>query len=273
MKIDRTIVIAVLLLLPTSLLKAQWENLEIGLYGGAGFYWGQQHPAEGFTRTTKIGMWIVDAQDKAKPIPGFEAYGALVRYRIDNHWNVALKGTRQRLFFREYKDNSDLSLYCYNAAWNVDATAEYDFLDYGHSLRNDDSSPYVFTPYVLFGVGVSLYNENSSYRGGSGTQEKRSPQPMIGDKALAPVRAACYIPVGVGIKWRVARNWQLQASAQYHLYVPGADLEGYTEWVKADNMRKPTVGSTHNVLVTVGVVYNFGKWRQGSRRCMCEDYF
>lgn len=274
MKIDRAILVPMFLLLPVSLLGAQWENLEIGLYGGVGFYWGQRHSAEGISRTTKIGMWLIDAEDKAKSIPGFEAYGALVRYRIDNHWNVALKGTRQRLFFREYKDYTAESAFYYNAAWNVDVTAEYDILDYGHSPWNDAGSHAVAcTPYVLLGVGVSLYNENASYRGGNGTKEKGSFQPRVGDKALGPVRAACYIPVGAGIKWRVARNWQLQVSAQYHLYVQGADLSGYTEWVTADNVSKPTVGSTHDILVVGGVIYNFGKWRQRNRHCMCEDDF
>lgn len=294
MKRHHFIWIVLTLLLPCNLVMAQWDHLEIGLQGGAGFYWGISQQGD-FTRTNKVGMWIIDSEDKMPP--GFEAYGAFIRYRFDNHWNIALKATRQRTYYKEYKmvGNEKQNQHSfYNAMWHFDATAEYNILNYSmdHFVVGDDRT-FRVTPYVLIGVGVTMYNKQAVLRESStgDKKDKGSNYPMVGTKNVnytsdyaGQTGLALYIPIGLGVKWRITHNWQLQAGAQYHLYISGknpnglnSNIEGGSSAVPYDQLQMKSIGGNHNLLVTIGAAYNFGNWgyKQGPKKssCHCEGYF
>ena len=286
MKSLKVLILAILLVLPVSVMHAQLENLEIGIQAGGAIFWGQHSPTDGYTRNFKLGLWseqwiqsLRGTEDKDKNIPGFEIYGALVRYRIDNHWDVTAKATRQRMLFREYEGDYSQTTnlpykWYYNAAWHVDLTAEYNILNYGRSsLSGADGKTYTYTPYILFGIGTSIYNKNAVRR--SKENPNSTYYPMVGGKHNGEkfdLAAALYIPVGVGFKWRVASNWQVQLTAQYNFYLLNGNIAGYTSNVTPENS-KITIGANHDLLLSLGAVYNFGKWYKGGKSCRCEDYF
>lgn len=292
MKRHQFILALVTLLLPCNLVMAQWDHLEIGLHGGAGFYWGISQQGD-YVRTNKVGLWITDSEDKMPP--GFETYGAFVRYRFDNHWNVAVKATRQRTHYNEYRyvgsEKVGQNSY-YNAMWHLDATAEFNILNYSldRFLVGEDRT-FSVTPYVLLGAGVTMYNKQAVLRERGMTDEKGSNYPMVGAKDVnytsdyaGKTGVALYIPVGLGVKWRLTYNWQVQASAQYHLYISGtnpnglsSNIEGGSRAVPYDQLQMKSIGGNHNLLVTIGAAYNFGNfgYKSSSKRasCRCDGYF
>lgn len=289
MRKHQIILVIATLLLPCSFVMAQKENVEIGVQGGAGFYWGipNQTAEDGtaYTRTTKVGLWIADTEDKMPP--GFETYGAFIRYRFDNHWNVTVSATRQRLYYKEYPntDRKQGASY-YNAMWHLDATAEYNILNYSmdhYYFRA--AKTYRVTPYVLAGVGITMYNKQAILRQRS--NEASTNYPLVGKNDLLydsdyanEIGTALYIPVGIGVKWRINHNWQLQASAQYHLYISGtnpnglnSNLEGGSKNIPYNKLAMKPIGGNHDILIQIGVAYNFGQYQSAkSHLCMCSDY-
>ena len=83
---------------------------------------------------------------------------------------------------------------------------------------------------------------------------------MRGPSNLA---ANFYLPVGVGVKWRMAYNWQLKAACQYNLGI-GKEPSGGTVATKAgDEIRTSyddlRIGVWNNVVLNLGVIYSFGE--------------
>jgi hypothetical protein len=242
--------------------KMKWEKLEVGLQVGVGFHEGMQSPSEGVQRIYQNAL-----QQFADVFPMMETFGAVVRYSFDYHWAVQLQGMRQRIYFKE-----EGAGYYYNAMWDLDVTAEYNFLPYGlrahrpRGVKGLRIRPYPATPYVFMGVGVAMSNKYSPLRGmGSAVADWKPEDLLKMYPMINPVNnnlaASVYVPIGVGVKWRMGDFWQLKAACQYNLGI-GKDPSGGTHnrgghvVTSYDDM---TVGVWNNVVLSIGVIYNFGQ--------------
>ena len=128
-----------------------------------------------------------------------------------------------------------------NPMWMLDANAEYNFFRFGN--KSYDYRVKQITPYISLGVGASAYDGWN---------------------------VGVYLPVGVGLKWKFADRWQLQAAWQHNVYVYNGDgFEDAPEYnnkhdLNGSNIMNNDVTST----LTIGVVFEFGK---GKKIChLCE---
>jgi YD repeat-containing protein len=96
-------------------------------------------------------------------MPGVETFGFSVGYRFNPFWHIKAQTTRQRVSFVEYlnKDYATHALY-YNAMWHTDVMAEYNLLPYG--LSEGGARVRKFTPYLGFGLGVTVFNKDAQLR-------------------------------------------------------------------------------------------------------------
>ena len=127
---------------------------------------------------------------------------------------------------------------------NVDVTAEYNFFRYG--LNYYDARVRTLSPYVFLGVGVSV--------------DVKTLQPFEAEYAGA------YLPVGIGLKWKFAERWQLQAAWQHQIYVDPIKGDEIDNSATANyNILNNDVVST----LTASIVFEFA---QEKKRCvMCKD--
>jgi hypothetical protein len=257
------IFVALLLMLAPLFVKAQTQNVEFGLQFGAGFFKGNENPTDGYTRINEF-AWMRDSEG----MPAFESYGVLARYRFDYRWALQLQAMRQRTRFKEMSDVVEDGLYFYNGIWNLDMMTEFNLLKYGF-VENRNAKIYTVTPYIATGLGVAFYNKHATYRWGWNDNKRNTPYPMIKPKDLT---AAMYVPFALGLKLRMASNWQFKVACQYDLYVLNGDLNGNTMGsvkdakIPAEGMAYPDgggvalgkyeIGNAHNVVATVGVIYN-----------------
>lgn len=200
-------------------------RMDIGLQAGGGYYVG-------------------DATEHIFNNP-LDVYGAHLRYKFDQRWSLQAKTMRQRITCRNEKNAIH-----YNALWNTDLCAEFNFFRFG--VDDYDSRIKPITPYIFLGFGVAVYGKNAM----------PSPQSMypllIGQNSLTPT-VACYFPFGFGGKWKFAERWQLHVSWQHNLYFAD-DIEGLPEY----NNKHQLNGS--NILnfdltgqLTVGIVFEMAK--------------
>ena len=116
--------------------------------------------------------------------------------------------------------------------WALDVNAEYNFFRFGS--ESHDYRVKQITPYISLGVGASAYDGWN---------------------------LGAYLPVGVGLKWKFADRWQLQAAWQHNVYVYNGDgLEGSPDYnnthgLNGSNVMNNDVTST----LTLGIVFEFGK--------------
>ena len=171
-----------------------------------------------------------------------ETYGAQLRYKIDPRWAIQLKGQRQRVINKEY--NVD------NSMWHVDVVGEYNFFQLGLDEYNIHMRS--LTPYMFLGVGATVYEDS-----------------LIMKDFFKCV--SVYLPVGIGLKWKIAERWQLQLAWQHNVYLWNGDgLEGSEAFdnlheMNGINIMNNDVTST----LTVGVVFEFG---HKERTCLlCDD--
>jgi opacity protein-like surface antigen len=260
------------------------DRLEFGVSAGVGFYVGQDVPVAG-TGLERVQSYDAVAFGEKNTLrwPGIETFGFNVGYRFDSRWTLVAKTVRQRVCFAEYDNNAMNAMgtpipvektrgVYYNAMWHVDVMAEYNILNYGTRFHRPKSSrwlrsrAYPITPFVFFGVGVAISNKYAPVRGKGVPVHEWTPEDldkmytMIGPSNLA---ANFYLPVGVGVKWRMAYNWQLKAACQYNLGI-GKDPSGGTVatkagdeiWTSYDDLR---IGVWNNVVLNLGVIYSFGE--------------
>jgi hypothetical protein len=171
-----------------------------------------------------------------------ETYGAQLRYKIDPRWAIQLKGQRQRVINKEYNVG--------NSMWHVDVVGEYNFFQLGLDEYNIHMRS--LTPYMFLGVGATVYEDA-----------------LIMKDFFKCV--AVYLPVGIGLKWKIAERWQLQLAWQHNVYLWNGDgLEGSEAFdnlheMNGINIMNNDVTST----LTVGVVFEFG---HKERTCLlCDD--
>lgn len=242
------------------------EKLELGIQVGVGFHFGNGNPADGVERSYQNAL-----SSLADDFPTMETFGAIARYSFDYRWAVQLQGMRQRLYFKEM-----YSSYFYNAMWDIDVMVEYNILPYGlrahrpWGVKGLRIRPYSITPYVAIGVGVALSNKHVTVRTGGENYQNWTPESLrqmytMIDPANGNLAASFYLPMAVGFKWRMAYNWQLKASCQYHLGV-GRDPSGGTK--NADGTIMTNYADLHNkavwnnLVLSVGVVYSFGEHKR-----------
>ena len=129
---------------------------------------------------------------------------------------------------------------------NVDVTAEYNFFRFG--LNYYDSRVTYLSPFIFLGVGVSIDNISNIIQ------------------LTRPDYRGAYLPVGIGLKWKFAERWQLQAAWQHQIYV---------DPIKGDEIDNSATAN-YNILnndvlstLTASIVFEFA---QEKKRCvMCKD--
>ena len=106
---------------------------------------------------------------------------------------------------------------CGNPLWALDANAEYNFFRFGS--QSHDYRVKQITPYISIGIGVGAYND---------------------------WKVGVYLPVGVGLKWKFADRWQLQAAWQHNVYVYNGDgLEGLPEYNNTHDLNGSNIILNH----------------------------
>ena len=278
--------------------RQQLDRIEAGVSAGVGFYVGQEDPTGDGHFSRVMSYDAVGFGDKSTlGWPGIETFGAFVGYRFSTRWHVKLQATRQRLCFTEYdntaKSVEDSRYIYYNAMWHVDAMAEYNILSLGNIMMPNQGL-YSVVPYVGFGIGLTMYNEEATLRkmysvqgplrkGSVGAWYPRvgyQYDNVNGEHQWTPVSkienakengqavgVGVYIPVACGVKWRVNDNVQLKGTFQYQLYLtPSSNLEGGSYNAKYDQTR-PTFnqlqkkfGHNHDCLFSLSAIFNLGKW-------------
>lgn len=259
--------------------EVQSDRFEFGINAGVGFYVGQKNPLPGLQCVqTYDALAFGNRGDWGWP--GIENFGFNVGYRFDTYWHVKLQTTRQRLCFAEFLDQSNRMSVYYNAMWHLDAMAEYNILPFG---MNEERTGFIknIVPYIGFGIGMTMYNENASLRAieknhanpdrvdydfygpmfprvGYQTKTFDADDKKVTEWTKNPVKVAAYIPVSVGVKMRLNENVQLKGTFQYNFY-PKANIEGYTDYTTA-NKENVKVGIAHNSLFSISAIFNFGRW-------------
>lgn len=151
-----------------------------------------------------------------------EVLGAQFRYNFDMRWAMQIKAQRQRIAFpytpsaTEEQPNPARVNYV-NPAWHVDVVAEFNFFRFG--LDPYDSRIKPITPYINLGVGISARNKMA-------TRVTATSNQFPAFEFLNMNKPAFYIPIGVGVKWKFAERWQLQACWQHQVYLSD-NVEGY----------------------------------------------
>lgn len=201
---------------------------EIGVQAGCGYYVGDAAP--------HIFMNVN------------EAYGAHFRYKFTSRWAIQVKGMAQRVSGYDYTIRGEqLDTRWQNQMINMDVTAEFNFFRLGNANRYDKRiKPY--SPYMFLGVGAALYGADATNK------------PTFNN-------VACYIPLGIGFKWRFAYWCGMNIAWQHNIYM-------------ADNLEsRETLDNKHQLngwnwmncdvtgQLTVGFVFEFGRAPRNCRIC------
>ena len=231
--------------------------LEVGVQAGASYYVGELAPHV-FMSTA-------------------ECYGFQTRFKIDPRWALQLKGQRQRVV-NNVKEGNEWGItpdQYQLPMWHIDVAGEYNFFQLGLDEYNIHMKNW--TPYISLGIGMTVLNKYAS--------DGRDAYPRLA-KGGTTKGYALYIPVGVGLKWKVADRWQLQFAWQHNLYMLNGDgLEGVIAGRKGGHDvwladQDKLLNNSHNMngsnvmnndvtsSLTVGVVFEFGVKK--NRCLLCE---
>ena len=225
-----------------------------------------------------LGYYVGDATKVIFMNPR-EAYGAQFRYKFDLRWAIQVKAQRQRIAFfytplTAENLSSSVSAGFQNPMWSVDVTTEYNFFRFG--LHPHDSRVKPITPYIALGVGVTACNKVAT------PMSANDKYPLVRISGLD--KPQIYIPLGIGVKWKFAERWQLQACWQHQIYMKD-NVEGYMSGIDLDNTIQESgpsiLNNSHKLngfnifnndltsTLTVGVIFEFGK--RGKKCYFCED--
>jgi hypothetical protein len=125
---------------------------------------------------------------------GFDSYvvaGIHVRYKFDQRWSL-----RAQVQQHVYPAKSEWG--------NIDISAEYNFFRYG--IDEYDLRVKAVSPFIAIGVGITS------------TLKELKTDPVSSLKRV-------YVPIGIGVKWKFADKWQLQATWQHQVYLTRDDLD------------------------------------------------
>lgn len=163
---------------------------------------------------------------------------------------------------------------CYQMpVWAADVVCEFNFFKFGSPSY--DYRIKTFTPYVFLGLGGSISNKEAIP-----ATEEIIPQ-------VKRMNAFVYVPLGVGVKWKFADRWQLQAAWQHQIYFSD-NVDGYLPNIDFTKPKDPSVKPEYptqsklnnldginglNILnndltstLTIGVVFEFGEQRYENYR-------
>ena len=210
--------------------------MEVGVQAGLGYYVGElaQHA-------------FLSAAD---------VYGAQLRFKIDQRWALQLKGQRQRVV-NALEENNEWGFAAgkyVTPMWHFDVTGEFNFFRFGIDPYNIHMR--AVTPFVFFGVGYTVGNENTI---------DAINYPKLNIRNNAYVDHAMYLPVGVGLKWKFANRWQLQLAWQHNIYVLNGDgLEGVIDQSRPNLLNNAYELNGSNIMnndvtssLTIGIVFEF----------------
>lgn len=168
-----------------------------------------------------------------------EAYGAHFRYKFDQRWAIQVKGLAHTIK-GPYPPEVPT-----DAKWtvpmvNVDVMGEFNFLRLG--LKQYDKRVKTYSPYIFAGIGVSLFGQKFQ-------------------------SVACYIPVGIGFKWKFAPHWGLNIAWQHNIYMSD-EIEcmaglGNTWNMNGSNWLNCDVTGQ----LTLGIVFDFARHKKVCRHC------
>lgn len=173
-----------------------------------------------------------------------EAYGLQFRYKFDRRWNLQVKGYTHRIT-GEMQDVHTQQILSAGDMWqtrmyNVDVMGEFNFMRFG--MREYDRRVKPYTPYIGLGLGVSMY----------------------GDKSL---RAAAYLPVVLGFRYKVGSRVCLNAAWQHNIYLAdnleGVDALNNTFSLNGSNIINNDLTSQ----IMVGITFEFGQEKKVCRIC------
>ena len=207
---------------------------EIGFQGGCGYYVG-------------------DAAQHIFMHPR-EAYGLHFRYKFTQRWAMQVKASGQRITGYDHTmDGKKLTTMWQNNIIGVDAMAEFNFFRFGKANKNDKRvRPY--SPYIFLGIGVGIYGAE-------------------GYKDANYTKAAAYVPLGIGFKWRFAEQVGLNIAWQHNIYIAD-NLENRKE---LDNKYQMNGWNWMNCdltgMLTVGIVFEFAQPNAPCRICNTESLY
>lgn len=239
--------ISISLLVKAEEVKDEFYRLEIGLQGGVSYYAGELAPYAFMS----VG----------------ETYGIQGRLKIDPRWAVQVKGQRQRVINTLKKENKwGLQPGRYQVPmWHFDITGEYNFFRLG--LNEYDIHMRKLTPFMFLGVGMTVHNMELA------DMSVVYPKHWVADDQK--LEYAMYIPVGVGLKWKMAERWQLQLAWQHNVYVLNGDgLEGIVDKTNPDRFNNSYEMNGSNIMnndvtstLTLGVVFEFAPKKKICTQC------
>jgi len=247
----RTYIYGIVLLLLSVTMTVRAEELpylnEIGLQAGYAYYVGDAEPTPFASPGVTVGLhyrykftkrWAIQAKVSWVQIKGYESIWQNRDVNTDKKWK--------------------------NDMINIDVMAEFNFFRFGASNENDRRiRPY--TPYIFLGVGGAFYgllDGTSLFAANWMKNVLRDPQTKEYTGGIA-----CYIPFGIGFKWKFADNFGLNIAWQHNLYIAD-DIEGVKD---LDNTHKLNGSNIMNCdltgQLTVGLVVEFGRAKTPCRIC------
>ena len=258
-------------------------------------WWGVMSPAIARASITEFpceigvqvgcGYYVGDATKMIFATPR-EVFGVQARYNFDSRWAMQIKAQRHRIVYSYTPEPTTevpapLSTKFQNPMWNFDVTAEYNFFRFG--LHPYDSRVKHVTPFIALGIGLTMVNKEATIYS---LKDLVYPRVQLkkdeGEKGID--FGGFYIPISIGVKWRFAPRWQLQACWQHQIYLKD-NIEGYMPGLDKIDEKDPYphailnnadglngVNVLNNDLtstLTVGVVFEFG--RREKQCYFCED--
>ncbi len=205
---------------------------ELGLQAGCGYYAGDATP-----------HIFMDVR---------EAYGLHFRYKFTQRWAVQVKGLTQRITGYDYTmQNVKQDTKWENQLVNIDVMAEFNFFRFGTSNEfNRNIRPY--TPYIFLGVGTAIYGADAHNK------------PNFS-------HVACYIPLGVGFKWKFSKVCGLNLAWQHNIYMAD-NLESRKSLDNRHNLNGSNIMNCDITgQLTLGLVFEFGRAATPCRICNADD--
>lgn len=175
-----------------------------------------------------------------------EVYGGHFRYKFDPRWSLTLKGLQQTAYIPQTLVRTKEGMVMTEAAkrhWgNIDVTAEFNFFRMGQYQYDRRYKP--FSPYIFLGIGTMLYpGENGR------------------------IKAAAYLPFGIGFKWMFHARWGVFWAWQHNLVfaddIEGRPLLGNTWGLNGGNFMNCDLTGQ----MTIGVVFSFAQVEKVCRTC------
>jgi len=198
-----------------------------------------------------------------------EVLGGQFRYNFDKRWAMQFKAQRQRVAFTYVANLTEIGAEptvakFQNPMWSIDAVAEYNFFRFGLHPYDERIKP--ITPYVCLGIGVAMHNKMATPLGGN--------NPKYPALEFLKMSGGVYIPIGIGVKWKFAERWQLQALWQHQVYLTD-NVEGYMAGYDDSNAiqkNEPSILNNSNGMngwnlfnndltssLTIGITFSFGE--------------